>query len=173
MRFFKSGSVRRVVLAAAVCTATIGAGLAGAGSASAAVAPQSVVPAAVPAVFHPASCSVPWNDFTYTWAGDPYWRSPDNSVAGDGYLRLYSDLCNAQTHTEMNTKVCGSFGCNYESWATGPTSLAYTGDTWTSVALSCRGGTNRYQTHQLGYVPGFGGTSVSDAGSVGQLEFTC
>lgn len=105
-------------------------------------------------------------------AQDPY-RS-GNGVRDKGDLYT-SGGCLGSFYTEAQTKVCGSFGCNWhvrgdevETVTTGLTEMHL------SAFQDCRDGTNRYRTKvfytwsDLG-----GGHSTDGVYSAKEPEFTC
>ena len=162
----------RTLQLATICVIAACATLLGSSSANAAVAGQQSVPAAatVPAK---AACSTPiWWSIYQVHADNPM-NAGNGQIMGNGYLRMDEDLCGATTHTEVETKVCGAFGCNYESWGQGATVNAHAGYTWTGAVMDCRGGTNRYQIAQHANIPTPGGGAYEIARSANAIEFTC
>ena len=174
MRFTTSNRparpIRRIVSAAAICLALVGIGLAGAGSANATTSAGQ--PSASTAMPLRAACSTPiWYSLYQVHADDPI--QTGWGVDGYGWLRMDENICGATTHTEVETKVCGTFGCNYESWASGGWVNAYAGYTYTSATMDCRDGTNRYKTTQHANIPTAGGGVYDIAHSANQIEFAC
>ena len=82
-----------------------------------------------------------------------------------------SPPCGSPQETDFQTKVCGFWGCSWETWAqTGPTypnSNAY--GQW--VSHGCRSGLNRYQTQVILY--NVGGPGYNAWWTSSQPEYSC
>jgi hypothetical protein len=82
--------------------------------------------------------------------GTPY--VDGNVVRADSSVSFYSwGSCSAQVAFQMQTKVCGAFGCNWVTRNHGKYEFFWahddTGQVSQQVTMSCRKGTNSYRVH--------------------------
>lgn len=115
----------------------------------------------------------------YLYAGDPTNYSATGSVYDNGEIdQSPTWSCEQNSGTVFaQTKVCGFFGCNYE------TKASYNSDAkvlrWAHVAYQdCRADTNRYRTiTRFDYLiwdsSSFGYVDESTSATSAALEFTC
>lgn len=128
------------------------------------------------AVVISVAAPVPAEACTYgPYAYAVYARTPGRSlygVMGNGTFAANPDAgCGVRFTVYGQTKVCGAWGCSYESRATnGP--YQPNGTYYTLYAEQpCRGGTNRYRTKS--YAVNVGGPGYTVTAYSSEPEFTC
>jgi hypothetical protein len=104
------------------------------------------------------------------WAWTPILSRPNVNDNG-GVNSFPSPPCGMVQQTRWETKVCGTFGCNWQTWAQtqtrAPTSNSYS--QW--AVASCRRGLNRYRTESDAYNVGGPGYTLNRFSS--EPQYSC
>jgi hypothetical protein len=78
------------------------------------------------------------------WADDPVWFW---GVHTKGYVRVYGDTCSDYLRVKGQRKVCGFWGCNYETKAdSGWVGVGTNSYVERMMSQDCIQGTHRYRT---------------------------